>query len=151
MYTYLYISLSVYIYIYIYTHEGGGWAHVEAGGVPGSTHLRLLEPGGKPESMPWSKPTWFVAYSEVSLWSGWDFPSWCSGGRRPLIAGCISLQRLGVDLPVLRPVWNSNPRPPASEPILLPIELEEPLMAKADLLVVVLFTLSIPYRSLSLH
>ena len=27
--------------------------------------------------------------SEDSLWSGWNFPPWCSGGRGPLIAGCI--------------------------------------------------------------
>ena len=30
----------------------------------------------------------------VFLWSGWNFPVWCSGGWRPLIAGCFSLQRL---------------------------------------------------------
>ena len=33
-----------------------------------------------------------------------ECPAWCSGGRRPLIAGCLSLQRLGMDLPVIRPV-----------------------------------------------
>ena len=27
----------------------------------------------------------------------------------------ISLQRLGVDLPLNRPIWDSNLRPPASE------------------------------------
>ena len=42
-------------------------------------------------------------------------PAWCSGGRRPLIAGRPSLQRLGVDLPLTRPVWDSNLGPPASE------------------------------------
>ena len=51
----------------------------------------------------------------VFLWSGWNFPSWCSGGRRPLIAGCLSLQRLGIDVPVTRPAWDLNLRPPASE------------------------------------
>ena len=44
-----------------------------------------------------------------------ECPAWCSGGQRPLIAGCLSLQALGVDLPVTRPVWDSNLRPPASE------------------------------------
>ena len=46
------------------------------------------------------------------LWSGRNFPAWCSGGRR---AGCLSLQRPGIDLPVTRPAWGSNLRPPASE------------------------------------
>ena len=53
--------------------------------------------------------------SEESFWSGRNCPAWCSGGPRPLIAGCLSLQRLGVDLPVTRTVWDSKPRPPASE------------------------------------
>ena len=30
------------------------------------------------------------------LWSGWNGPAWCSGGKRPLIAGCSSLQRLDL-------------------------------------------------------
>ena len=50
-----------------------------------------------------------------SLLSRWNFPALCSGGRRPLVAGCLSLRRLGVDLPVTRPVWDWNRRPPASE------------------------------------
>ena len=33
----------------------------------------------------------------------WNCPAWCSGGRRPLIAGCLSLQRLGIDFPVACP------------------------------------------------
>ena len=33
-----------------------------------------------------------------------EYPAWCSGGRRPLIARWLSLQRLGVDLYVTRPV-----------------------------------------------
>ena len=36
-----------------------------------------------------------------------------------LIAGCLSLQRLGMDIPITRPVWGSNPGPPASESTLL--------------------------------
>ena len=32
--------------------------------------------------------------------SGWTCPAWCPGGRRPLFAGCSSLQRLGVDFPI---------------------------------------------------
>ena len=43
-----------------------------------------------------------------------EHPAWCSGGRRPLIAGCLSLQKPGMDLPVSHPVWVSNPRPPTS-------------------------------------
>ena len=39
----------------------------------------------------------------------------CSGGQRPLMAGCLSLQRLGIGLPVTCPVWDSNLRPPAFE------------------------------------
>ena len=33
--------------------------------------------------------------SEESFWSRWNAPAWCSGGRRPLIAGCLGglLQR----------------------------------------------------------
>ena len=31
--------------------------------------------------------------------SRWNCPASCSGGRRPLIAGCLSLQRLGIDIP----------------------------------------------------
>ena len=33
----------------------------------------------------------------------------------PLIAGCLSLQRLGIYFPVTRPAWGSNLRHPASE------------------------------------
>ena len=44
----------------------------------------------------------------------WTTIVW-SKSWRPLIAGCLFLQRLGVDLPLNRPVWDSNPRPPASE------------------------------------
>ena len=51
----------------------------------------------------------------VFLWSGWNFPAWCSGGRRPWIAGRLSLQRLGIDLPVTHPVWDANLGPLASE------------------------------------
>jgi len=36
----------------------------------------------------------FFVDSEESFWSGWNIPAWCSRGRRPLIAGCLSLQRL---------------------------------------------------------
>ena len=50
----------------------------------------------------------------VFWWSGLNSPAWCSGGRRPLIAGRFSLQRLGVGLPITRPVWDSN-LDPASE------------------------------------
>jgi len=31
--------------------------------------------------------------SEDSCWSRWKCPAWCSGGRRPLIAECLSLWR----------------------------------------------------------
>ena len=44
-----------------------------------------------------------------------EWPARCSGGRRPLIAGCLSLQRLGVDLPVTRQVCDLNLWPPGSE------------------------------------
>ena len=53
--------------------------------------------------------------SQESFWSRWNCPARCSGGRRPLIAGCLSLQRLGVDISVIHPVWDSIPRHPASE------------------------------------
>ena len=51
----------------------------------------------------------------IFVWSGWNFHAWCSRGRRPLIAGCLSLQKLGIDLPVTRPACDSNPRHPTSE------------------------------------
>ena len=44
-----------------------------------------------------------------------DALAWCSGGRRPLIAGCLSLQRLGMDLPGTCPALDSKPRPLASD------------------------------------
>ena len=45
----------------------------------------------------------------VACWSGWDFPAQCSGGRRPLIAGCLSLQRLVMDFALTRPVLGFEP------------------------------------------
>ena len=48
-------------------------------------------------------------YSEESFGSGWNCPEWCSGGRRPLIAGRLSLQRLGMDSPLTRPFWPDLP------------------------------------------
>ena len=68
-----------------------------------------------PSFLPWTRRSLF--------WSRWTCPAQCSGGRRPLIAGCLSLHWLAMDLPLTRPVWDSNPRPPASGPILLPTEL----------------------------
>ena len=62
----------------------------------------------------------------VFLWSRWNFPAWCSGCRRPLIAGCLSRQRLGIDLTLTRPVWDSNLRPPASESRSIATELLQP-------------------------
>ena len=57
-----------------------------------------------------------VVVAVVSFWSGWNaLHGILSGGRRPLIAGCLSLHRLGMDLPVTRTVWDSSLRPPASE------------------------------------
>ena len=50
-----------------------------------------------------------------SFWSGWNVLRGAMEARGPSIAGCFSLQSLGVDLPITRPVWDSNPRPPASE------------------------------------
>lgn len=62
---------------------------------------------------------WYMFYMFdflLFVWSGWNCPAWRSGGQGPLIAGCCpSLQRLGGDLPVTRPVWDSNSRPPTSE------------------------------------
>jgi hypothetical protein len=40
-----------------------------------------------------------------------------------LVAGCLSLQRLVMGLPLARPVRDSNARPLASEQILLPTEI----------------------------
>ena len=53
----------------------------------------------------------------VFLWSGWNCPAWYSGGRRPLIAGCLSLHRLGIDSPVRRYECE-----PPSEPIQFPTD-----------------------------
>ena len=65
--------------------------------------------------------------------SGWNAPCGALEAGAPSIAGCLSLQRLVMDLPLIHPVWDSNPRTPASEPILLPTELEEPLIKIARL------------------
>ena len=54
-----------------------------------------------------------------------ECPAWCSGGRRPLIAGCRSLQSLGVALPVTRPVWDSNLGTPHLRTDTLPTKLSE--------------------------
>ena len=43
---------------------------------------------GGPRTMASSIVYSFVLDSEESFWSGWNSPAWCSGGRRPLIAGC---------------------------------------------------------------
>ena len=56
-----------------------------------------------------------IQHTRLSLLVWMECPARCSGGRRPLIAGCSSLQRLGVDLPLIPPVWESNLGPPASE------------------------------------
>ena len=53
--------------------------------------------------------------SEESFLVRMKCPAWCSGGQRPWIAGCLSLQRLIMDLPLTRPVRDSNLGPPASE------------------------------------
>jgi len=64
--------------------------------------------------------------SQEELWSGRNFLARCSGGRRPLTAGCLSLQSLVVGLPAIRPVWDSNVGPPASEIRSLTTELSVP-------------------------
>ena len=54
-------------------------------------------------------PTLFVVFdSEESSSVRMECPAWCSGGRRPLIAGWLSLQRIEIVLPVTRQVWDSN-------------------------------------------
>ena len=45
----------------------------------------------------------YVFDSEGMCWVRKECPTWCSGGQRPLIAGCPSLPRLGMDLPVTKP------------------------------------------------
>ena len=42
-----------------------------------------------------------------------ECPAWCSGDRRPLIAGCLSLRRLVMGLPVT--CLAGHRTPPASE------------------------------------
>ena len=42
--------------------------------------------------------------------SGLYFPAWCSGGRGPVIAGCLSPKRFGIDLSATRPAWELEPQ-----------------------------------------
>ena len=54
---------------------------------------------------------YFVGLGGI-FWFGWKALRGAFGGWRPLIAGCSCLQRLGMDLPITRPVWDSNLGPP---------------------------------------
>ena len=91
---YIYIYMCTHIYIYIYVHM---YIHIFTYNLMNYVCVSVA--------------CVCCFDSEESLRSEWNFPAWCSGGRRPLIAGCLSLQRLVMDLPLIRPVWDSNPRP----------------------------------------
>ena len=43
--------------------------------------------------------------SKELFWVRKECPAWCSGGRRPWIAGCSSLQRLGVEFLSCEVAW----------------------------------------------
>ena len=59
----------------------------------------------------------FCDSEESSYWSGWNAPRNAVEAGGPRLHGAYPsrLRRLGVDLPVTRPVWDSNLKPPASE------------------------------------
>ena len=54
-----------------------------------------------------------------------ECPALCSGGGMPVIAGCLSLQRLGMDLLVTHPV-SIEPETPASVPRISDIKFAKP-------------------------
>ena len=81
--------------------------------------------------------TWRVVFqrflfgedSEESSWSGWSALCGALEAGGPSLHGAyLSLQRLVMDLPLSRPLWDSNPRPPAYEPTLLPTALSVQLV-----------------------
>ena len=49
-----------------------------------------------------------------------DYPAWCSEGRRSLIAGCLSLQRLVMVLPATR-LAGVEPQTSASDMVVIVI------------------------------
>ena len=95
MYMCTYVCIHMYIYIYIYII----YIYIYI--------IFVVWEGG------WAFPTQ-VRHSSLFLTRRMECPAWCSGGRRPLIEGCLSLRRLGMVLPVTRPV-NIEPQTPASE------------------------------------
>ena len=102
---YIYICICVYIYIYIERErerEIHTYIHTytpEAGDV--SIYIRTAQ-GRCAKDYPRDLPNVSVCFdSEEISWSGWNCPARCSGSQRPLIAGCLSLQSLGMDLLLL--------------------------------------------------
>ena len=110
------MCMYIYIYIYTYIHNIQRSAYRVSSGCC----WRRRGPGlssGLYSIIMWYTMLWSFY---ISYHAG---VAWCSGGRRPLIAGCLSLQRLGMDLPRTCPAWDSNPRPLASESRPQPTEL----------------------------
>ena len=131
--TYTHIHMYIYIYIYVYTHIVYIYIYIYICIYPYRLHVMcvivvlpyyplmplsychyILLTQSLYISIPVSLGVWFryclvvfLARRNI-LWSGWNFPAWCSRGRRPLIAGCLSLQRLEIDLPVTHPARDSN-------------------------------------------
>ena len=134
IYIHMYIRIRIHIhthtthtYIYIYIYHDWvrfGWGRCNC--PIAADDAKLGTRSAQAESM-------LLFFSEASFWSGWNCPARCSGDPRPLIAGCSSLQGLGVDVPVTRPVWDSNLGPPASESRSLATVLSGPLRSMVSL------------------
>ena len=102
IYTYVCMCICIYIYIYIY---------ISATLQTDSSHTNILRVEISGASPAFLGDSTFVCFfgSEESFLVRMECPAWCSEGWRPLIAGCLSLWTCGMDLPVTRPVWDSNP------------------------------------------
>ena len=105
--TYIYIYICTYCYCYLCLlflargllpsgdspHSSGGWKWA------------LLRPRDSKRDKTLIPPMYRIVWCTIAamllaaiffvfcLWSGGNFPVWSSGGRRPLSAGCFSLQR----------------------------------------------------------
>ena len=118
MYVYIYIYVSIYIYIYIYILLFTVFVYLVCAICLLCLLLVCLD-------LAVLRLLFLLVLTRICFLVrifGPDGMS-CVVLRRPSIAGRLSLQRLGMNLPLTHPVWDSNPRPLASEPILLPTEL----------------------------
>ena len=95
MYMYIRISLSLSIYIYIHTCYTNVIALTY-------NHIIIITSGCLLGTVGPVAACLFSFDSEKSFWSGWNALRSALEAGGPLIAGRLSLQRLGMDLPVTR-------------------------------------------------